>query len=272
MKKIDIYIYIMITNFLKYNKLNERVDDYNLYHFTDINSLEEILEDGWLYTVHDKYNGNKSLSTTRNKNFKWLRNNIRITFDKRELSNHYKIKPYHWFNDRHGVDYRSGGDNTTPHNQNIPANQYEERVISDSPIPIKYIKDIDIIGKATEKELKIVNKFKKKINESFFNYDDGGKKKAEKDLWVEEVIDYFDEHFDPYAVFDENVWAVIEDDSNLVVRICKEHGIATMIDDYDTRHSTNKAKIIYTSTWNNGDFKEFIDNVNLYPSIKKFDI
>jgi len=157
----------MITVFNSFNyMINEKIDDYNLYHFTTVESLYEIYKDGWLYTIYDKYNGNKALSTTRNKNLNWFtkKNNIRLSFDKRELSKKYKIKPYHWFNDRHGVDYRSKGNNATPNgNQDIPVNQYEERVISNNPIPIKYITDINIIGSISNKDKIIIQKLKLKL-------------------------------------------------------------------------------------------------------------
>ena len=58
------------------------------------------------------------------------------------------MTPYHWFNIKHGIeDYRKYGPNKKPYtNQDIPANQYEERIITETPLPLKYIKQIDIIG------------------------------------------------------------------------------------------------------------------------------
>jgi hypothetical protein len=129
--------------------LNEKVDDNNLYHFTNLESLYEIIKDGSILPFHDKMMDD-GISTTRNKNLKWLRSNVRLTFDKNELSKRYKIKPFHWFNMKHNWDksddYRKYGQDIRPNtNQNIPANQYEERIVTDKPLPISYIKEIEII-------------------------------------------------------------------------------------------------------------------------------
>lgn len=52
-------------------------------------------------------------------------------------------------------DYRKYGSEKKPYtNQNIPANQYEERIITNKPIPIKYIKKITVIDKIIYKKLK----------------------------------------------------------------------------------------------------------------------
>ncbi len=135
----------------KYSEfINEAVDDYSLYHFTDLDSLYEILEDGSVYPFYDKVFQNDGVSMTRNKDLKWVSSKIRLVFDKRELATRYKIKPLHWFNIRHFSgekdDYRQYGDVRPNTKQDIPANQYEERVITENPIPVSFIKQIDIIS------------------------------------------------------------------------------------------------------------------------------
>jgi hypothetical protein len=146
--KINFFVLIytkMITLFNDF--LNEKVDDYNLYHFTDMFSIQSIIVDGCIYPTYDRMTGD-GVSTTRYKDFKW--SNVRLTLDKRELQNHYKIKPIHWFNKRHKYqkgsdDYRQYGYDVRPETeQNLPANQFEERVVTDKPIPISYIKEIQV--------------------------------------------------------------------------------------------------------------------------------
>lgn len=144
--------------------LMEKIDDYNLYHFTDYDSLISILESGLIEPTYDKLSGS-GLSLTRNKNLKWTDSIIRLTFDKNELTSRYKIKPIHWFNMKHNWqgkdDYRKYGSDKKPETgQNIPANQYEERVLSEKDIPIKYIKSIKILNK----DKKLLTKIKKLTN------------------------------------------------------------------------------------------------------------
>lgn len=138
----------MVTDF----KIFEKLDDYNLYHFTDLDSIFFILKEKEIVPMFDKMlpEGEEiGISTTRNKNFKWNKSEIRITLDKRELQQHYKIKPIHWFNMRHywdnSDDYRKYGPEKRPYtNQDIPANQYEERIITPKPVPVRYIKKISV--------------------------------------------------------------------------------------------------------------------------------
>ncbi len=141
------------------NFILEKLDDYNIYHFTDLDGLYEIFKDGAMFPFYDKVMGH-GISTTRNKNLKWLENfnTIRLVFDKREIKKHYKIKQYHWFNMKHnfdnGDDYRKYGDDKIPHTgQNIPANQYEERIITNKPLPMRYIKEIQITKRIDIKDL-----------------------------------------------------------------------------------------------------------------------
>ena len=46
--------------------VNEHVNDYNLYHFTTLESLYEIINDGSIFPFYDKLLG-AGISTTRNK-------------------------------------------------------------------------------------------------------------------------------------------------------------------------------------------------------------
>jgi len=107
---------------------------------------------------------NNGLSTTRYKNLNWPSTTIRITFDKRELQHRYKIKPIHWFNMKHNWykgsdDYRQFGADVRPTTyQDVPANQYEERIISDDPIPLKYIKGILILSHEDDKTLREIKR------------------------------------------------------------------------------------------------------------------
>lgn len=142
----------------KYSEfITEAVDDYSLYHFTDLDSLYEILEDGSVYPFYDKVFQNDGVSMTRNKNLSWIKNGIRLVFDKRELATRYKIKPCHWFNMRHfwdnKDDYRQYGDVNPNTGQDIPANQYEERVVTENPIPVSFIKQIDILFNIDKSDL-----------------------------------------------------------------------------------------------------------------------
>jgi hypothetical protein len=143
-------------------KIFENVNNYDLYHFTDMFSIMKILKDGF---INPSYDGGLNdgeeygISTTRYKSLKWMNNNIRITFDKRKIQHNYKIKPIHWFNMRHywdnSDDYRKYGTEKKPYtNQNIPANQYEERILTDKPLPIKYIKEITVTNEFYYKKIK----------------------------------------------------------------------------------------------------------------------
>jgi hypothetical protein len=64
----------------------EQLLEYNqrfVYHFTGLDSLKDIFDDGGFFPFYDKKFDNYGLSTTRNKNFKWLKHSseVRITFD-----------------------------------------------------------------------------------------------------------------------------------------------------------------------------------------------
>lgn len=141
-----------------YDFLNEYVNDYSLYHFTDLDSLKSILKDGYIQPDYDKMLG-YGISTTRYKNFKWVGDcKVRLTLDKNELSTRFKIKPYHWFNMKHNYDgrddYRKYGHDAKPFtNQNIPANQFEERIVTEKQIPVSYIKEIKILSDISAKDL-----------------------------------------------------------------------------------------------------------------------
>lgn len=144
----------MIINYIEY--ITEHVNDYSLYHFTDIDSLKDILKDESLYPMYDKISG-QGISTTRYKDFKWSGNEVTIIFDKSKVKTRYKIKPVHWFNMSHnwqgGDDYRQYGHDARPRTkQDIPANQYEERIVSENPIPVSFIDRI-VLNKKLPKKL-----------------------------------------------------------------------------------------------------------------------
>jgi hypothetical protein len=138
----------------------EQLLEYNqrfVYHFTGLDSLKDIFDDGGFFPFYDKKFDNYGLSTTRNKNFKWLKHSseVRITFDYDKLKNNFKIKPAHWFNISHGVDYRKYGENKKLHDDHrIPLNQFEERVeIPEGKLlPVSYIHSIKFF-KQPSKEL-----------------------------------------------------------------------------------------------------------------------
>jgi len=135
-----------MENLKKFEEFNKELKNY-LYHFTSIDNYKEILKDGFIYPFYDKILGN-GISTTRYKNFKFMSyNKVMLIFDKDKLKQKYKIKPVHWFNQKHFFDneddYRKYGPDKKPiTNQEISANQYEERIITDKPIPISYIEDV----------------------------------------------------------------------------------------------------------------------------------
>lgn len=134
----------MNNNFQKFiDILQEKTNDYNLYHITNTDSLISILKTGMIEPMYDKISG-YGISLTRYKKLDW-NGNVILVFDKNELSTRYKIKPIHWFNQRHDKEYRMYGDKAKPYtNQNIPVNQYEERIITENPIPINFIKEIKL--------------------------------------------------------------------------------------------------------------------------------
>jgi hypothetical protein len=73
-----------------------------LYHFTSKNNLEKILSSNKLNGsfMYELENGDElyGVSTSRNKNLFYDKNNIRITLDGDKLSNNYKIKPRdYWY-------------------------------------------------------------------------------------------------------------------------------------------------------------------------------
>ena len=157
--------------------LHDDVNDFNVYHFTTIENLYSILNDGGIKVNKDPViSGGRVLdefghptfgiSTTRNKNLKWGYCNIRLVFDKRKLKNKYKIMPVHWFNMKNKLDSDKWDDNRkygdiTVRN-NISVNQYEERVIADN-IPLHFVKQIDIINNSNASELtqEDINKLKR---------------------------------------------------------------------------------------------------------------
>ena len=95
-----------VKNFKQF--INEQKNVGLLYHFTNTNSLNKILEE-------DKMNGSfmyeendvelYGVSTTRNKNLNYdkNKNNIRITLNGDKLSNNYKIKPRDYWNREYNV-------------------------------------------------------------------------------------------------------------------------------------------------------------------------
>jgi hypothetical protein len=88
--------------------LNESKSVGKLYHFTDENSLEKILNDNkmigsFMYEIGDvELYG---VSTTRNKNLNYdhTKNNIRITLNGDMLSNNYKIQPRDYWERQYNV-------------------------------------------------------------------------------------------------------------------------------------------------------------------------
>lgn len=132
-----------------------------LYHFTKSNSFIKILEDGNIFPYGDSISG-VGVSLTRKSNLIWEDTNMRLTFDKNELRYLYKIKPIHWFNIKHCTDYRQCGEDIKVYfDQKTPANQFEERVVTNNPIPIKYIKEIKIVGDISDTELEKITKLVK---------------------------------------------------------------------------------------------------------------
>jgi len=88
--------------------LNESKQVGLLYHFTNLSSLNKILEENKMNgSFMYEENGIElfGVSTTRNKNLKYDRqkNNIRITLNGDKLSNNYKIKPRDYWNREYNV-------------------------------------------------------------------------------------------------------------------------------------------------------------------------
>ncbi len=149
--------------------LNE--DSNNLYHFTTIDNLLDILNSGKLKVNEDpKISGSRifkqygypaeGISTTRNKNLVWGRCNIRLVLNKQKIKQRYKIIPLHWYNMRYGdMDYRVKGN--ISFRNNIPVNQSEERIITTNGLPTSYIEEIDLINNPngtplTKKEIDMI--------------------------------------------------------------------------------------------------------------------
>ena len=113
------------------NEYLERITNV-LYHFTPIDSLRygTILTDGLIFRPSDLRIDKHDffISTTRNKDFKWL-GNVRICLDKEKINQKYTIKPVAFFKNKKIKD------------------QYEERIYSSEMgyLDTAYFKHIDII-------------------------------------------------------------------------------------------------------------------------------
>lgn len=95
-----------VKNFKQF--INEQKNVGFLYHFTNSNSLNKILEEDKM-TGSFMYEENGvefyGVSTTRNKNLNYdkNKNNIRITLNGDKLSNNYKIMPRDYWNREYNV-------------------------------------------------------------------------------------------------------------------------------------------------------------------------
>jgi hypothetical protein len=88
--------------------LNENKQVGLLYHFTNLSSLNKILDENKMNgSFMYEENGIElyGVSTTRNKNLNYdsQKNNIRITLNGDKLSNNYKIKPRDYWNREYNV-------------------------------------------------------------------------------------------------------------------------------------------------------------------------
>ncbi len=105
MKNFDLKEFIA-TTIREY--LNENKQVGLLYHFTNLSSLNKILDENKMYGSF-MYEENEielfGVSTTRNKNLNYdsQKNNIRITLNGDKLSNNYKIKPRDYWNREYNV-------------------------------------------------------------------------------------------------------------------------------------------------------------------------
>jgi hypothetical protein len=157
----------------------------NLYHFTAIAALENILENGILFKKNDLYSKDfkyyYTISTTRKFNFNFTYddiniNNVRIVLDKEKIKNDYKIIPTHWYN----TEFKN--DNAKPNGTNdqrtvafvgrdsLIYNQFEERICM-NPNDVykryfllpKYIKQINVLESYKDKMEQFKNPYNIKI-------------------------------------------------------------------------------------------------------------
>jgi hypothetical protein len=87
--------------------LNEGKQVGNLYHFTNKVNLDKIISSDRMMGsfMYELENGKElyGVSTTRNKNLFYDKNNIRITLDGDKLSNKYKIQPRDYWNRQYNI-------------------------------------------------------------------------------------------------------------------------------------------------------------------------
>jgi hypothetical protein len=150
-------------------KLNEGKQVGDIYHFTTIEGLSGILNDGFIYA-----NDEGQVSTTRNKN---VQTSIfmgyegeegdpkaRLKFDGDKISNKYKIRP-------------SLYDEDTPPEERDPAymikSEFEEQIVTngeDFPV-FPYLKEVTIFTGGEEIDEEIMSEIEDILNEKNIPYE-----------------------------------------------------------------------------------------------------
>jgi hypothetical protein len=149
-------------------KLNEGKQVGDIYHFTTLENLNNMLENG---TIHPNYEG--QISTTRNKNvdvtqFMGDRINeedplVRLKLDGDKISFKYKIRPYHY-------------DEDSPPEEREPAymikSEFEEQIVTNGKdLPIfPYLKEVFITKGNHKIDEEILSKIEKKLNKNNIQY------------------------------------------------------------------------------------------------------
>jgi hypothetical protein len=149
-------------------KLNEGKQVGDVYHFTTLENLNNMLEKG---IIHPNYEG--QISTTRNKNvdvtpFMGDTMNegdslVRLKLDGNKISYKYKIRPYHY-------------DEDSPPEEREPAYiiklEFEEQIITNGKdLPIfPYLKEVFITKGNNEIDNEILSKIEKKLNDNNIQY------------------------------------------------------------------------------------------------------
>jgi hypothetical protein len=130
----------------------------NLYHFTSTAYLSNILINGLRFSLSDATDSTYqySISTTRFFDFHFFNIRMRITLDKNEIKKNFKIVPIHYKNYEISKTKKTFVDNRINGHDDM-MNQFEERIVlnptngkyfikNDYYLPVKYIKQIDIIN------------------------------------------------------------------------------------------------------------------------------
>ena len=137
---------IKLTDLLK--EITEAKQVGNLYHFTPLINIPNILDNGLKFQKNNikDYLKEYSISATRSHNFSgfdtwdFMRKSCRIVLDGDKISQKYKIAPVNadniWDLESSDASYYGSKNN----------NLYEERIYSDTPgyLPLNYILKIDI--------------------------------------------------------------------------------------------------------------------------------